>query len=291
MLVIRTVPELRAAILDQRRSGNSVCLVPTMGLIHAGQLSLVARAREENGCAVASITVDPTRGESVLRGRSRSEEERDLALLEREGATIAFIPTHASLFPPDDLTRVIVARLTDRLEGASRPGYLDLVTTVIAKLLGIVGPAHLYLGQKDAQQIVVLRRMFRDLHVNTSLVICPTVRESDGLAVSSQNASLSIEERHAATCLYHALEAAQDAWARGERSGEVLRARMTDVIAHERMARPDYISVADADTLLTVAADMIERLGEHVTPDVIDAEIVGRLREGVELLERRSKPR
>jgi pantoate--beta-alanine ligase len=249
LLVIRTVPELRAAILEQRRAGNSVGLVPTMGLIHAGQLSLVARARDENGCAVASITADPSRGENALRGRSPAEEQRDLALLERDGAAIAFVPTHASLFPPDDLTRVIVARLTDRLEGASRPGYLDLVTTVIAKLLGLVGPARLYLGQKDAQQIVVLRRMFRDLHINTTLVICPTVRESDGLAVSSQNVSLSIEERHAAPCLYHALQAAGEAWARGERSAEVLRARMTDVIARERMARPDYISVADAETL------------------------------------------
>ncbi|HEX2221074.1 MAG TPA: pantoate--beta-alanine ligase, partial [Candidatus Limnocylindria bacterium] len=230
MLVIRTVPELRAAILEQRRAGSSVGLVPTMGLIHAGQLSLVARAREENGCAVVSITADPSRGEHAIRDRRRPEEGRDLALLEREGATIAFVPTHSSLFPPDDLTRVLVARLTDRLEGASRPGYLDLVTTVIAKLLGLVGPARLYLGQKDAQQIVVVRRMFRDLHVNTALLVCPTVRESDGLAVSSQNAALSIEERHAATCLQQALLAAERAWAGGERSAEVLRARMGEVL-------------------------------------------------------------
>jgi pantoate--beta-alanine ligase len=248
LLVIRTVSELRSAILDQRRAGNSVGLVPTMGLIHAGQLSLVGRARDENGCSVVTITADPSRGHP-LHGRSRVEEQRDLALLEREGITIAFVPTHASLFPPDDVTRVVVAQLTDRLEGASRPGYLDQVTTVIAKLLGLVGPARLYLGQKDAQQIVVLRRMFRDLHINTALVICPTVRESDGLAISSQNASLSIEERHAAPCLHLALKAAEEAWARGERSAEVIRARMTEVIARERMARPDYVSVADAETL------------------------------------------
>ena len=147
------------------------------------------------------------------------------------------------------MTRVSVEGLTRQLEGASRPGHLDGLTTVMMKLIQLVGPARIYLGQKHAQQVVILRRMMQDLFMHADLVICPTVRDDDGLALSSANAQLSIEQRHAATCLYAALRAAIDAYEAGERSAEVLRARMTAVIADEPMARPDYISVADAATL------------------------------------------
>jgi len=142
-----------------------------------------------------------------------------------------------------------VEGLTRQLEGASRPGHLDGLTTVMMKLINLVGPARVYLGQKHAQQIVVIRRMMADLFMNVDLVICPTVRDSDGLALSSANAELSIEERHAASCLSGALIAAKEAFDAGERSAEVLRARMTEVIAAEPMARIDYVSVADASTL------------------------------------------
>jgi len=178
------------------------------------------------------------------------DEQRDLALLERDGASLVFLPEVSTLFPPDDVTRVIVEGLTRQLEGASRPGHLDGLTTVILKMLNLVGPASVYLGQRHAQQIVILRRMMRDLFMNIELVICPTVREADGLALSSANAMLSIEERHAAACLFAALNAARAAYDAGERSAEVLRARMTDKIAAESMARPDYISVADAASLV-----------------------------------------
>jgi pantoate--beta-alanine ligase len=174
---------------------------------------------------------------------------RDVALLEQARADILFVPQVDTIFPPEDRTRVSVEGLTRQLEGASRPGHLDGLTTVMLKLVNLVGPARLYLGQRHAQQVVVLRRMLRDLFVNVDLVICPTLRDDDGLAISSANARLSIEERHAATCLYGALSAAGRAYDAGERSAEVLRARMTDVIAAEPMARPDYISVAHAVTL------------------------------------------
>ena len=250
MQVLRGVPELRAAILERRLAGESVGFVPTMGVLHDGQLSLVRRAHAENGCVVVSSFVNP--GEFPTLDESSStprDEHRDLALLEREGATLVFLPDVSSLYPPDDVTRVSVEGLTRQLEGASRPGHLDGLTTVMLKMLNLVGPASVYLGQRHAQQVVILRRMMRDLFMNIELVICPTVREADGLAISSANAHLSIEERHAATCLFAALTAARAAYDAGERSAEVLRARMTEVIAAESMARPDYISVADAASL------------------------------------------
>jgi len=249
--VLRGVPELRAAILERRLAGESVGFIPTMGVLHDGQLSLVRRAAAENGCVVVSSFVNP--GEFPTLDESspmRRDEHRELALLERDGATLVFMPEVSSLYPPDDVTRVTVEGLTRQLEGASRPGHLDGLTTVMLKMLNLVGPASVYLGQRHAQQVVILRRMMRDLFLNIELVICPTVREADGLALSSANANLSIEERHAATCLYVALNAARAAYDAGERSAEVLRARMTELIAAESMARPDYISVADAASLV-----------------------------------------
>ena len=250
MLVVRGVSELRAAILERRLAGDSIGLVPTSGFLHDGQLSLVRRARAENGSAVTSVFS----GSSVPPRQDRTppyrpDEKRDLELLEREGCDIAFCPSPAELYPPADRTTVTVSGLTERLEGASRPGHFDGVTTLVAKLLLIAGPARAYFGQKDAQEAVVVRRMTADLFFNVEVVVCPTVRDEDGLAVSSRNAYLSIEERHAATCLHAALMAAKSAYDRGERSAEVLRARMSDVISREPMARVDYVSVADAETL------------------------------------------
>ena len=250
MQVLRGVPELRAAILERRLAGESVGFVPTMGVLHDGQLSLVRRAADENACVVVSSFVNPGEFPTLDEASPmQRDEHRELALLEREGATLVFMPDVSSLYPPDDVTRVSVEGLTRQLEGASRPGHLDGLTTVMLKMLHLVGPASVYLGQRHAQQIVILRRMMRDLFMNIELVVCPTVREADGLALSSANAQLSIEERHAATCLFAALSAARVAYEAGERSAEVLRARMTEVIAAESMARPDYISVADAGSL------------------------------------------
>jgi pantoate--beta-alanine ligase len=250
VIVARTADELRQAILDRRLAGESVGFVPTMGMLHDGQLSLVRRARAENGCVVVSSFVNPHAFRSLDEADlSRRDHVRDLALLEDTETDVVFLPEVSVLYPPDDTTRVTVEGLTRQLEGASRPGHLDGLTTVMLKLLHLVGPARLYLGQRHAQQVVIVRRMLRDLFLNVDLVICPTIRDDDGLALSSANALLGIEERHAATCLYDALRAAKEAYEAGERSAEVLRWRMTDVLSEEPKARIDYVSVADAGTL------------------------------------------
>jgi pantoate--beta-alanine ligase len=248
--VFQNVADLRVEILERRLSGDSIGFVPTMGMLHAGQLSLIKRAREENGCVVVSCFTNPHEFASLDEGDSGQRDvSRDLALLEREITDIVFNPAVDALYPADDLTRVSVEGLTRQLEGASRPGHLDGLTTVMLKVINLVGPARLYLGQKHAQQVVILRRMLRDLFMNVEVIVCPTVREADGLAMSSANARLSIEERVAATCLFTALSAAKSAYDAGERSAEVLRARMAEKIGAEPMARPDYVSVADAHSL------------------------------------------
>jgi pantoate--beta-alanine ligase len=226
--VVHAADDLREAILEHRIAGHSVGFVPTMGMLHAGQLSLVDRARGQNGCVVVSSFVNPHAFSTV---------------------DIAFLPDVGTLYPADDTTRVSVEGLTRQLEGASRPGHMDGLTTVMLKLLHLVGPARLYMGQRHAQQVVLVRRMLRDLFINIELVVCPTVREDDGLALSSANALLGIEERHAATSLFNALNAARAAYDAGERSAEVLRWRMTDAISAEPKARIDYVSVCDAISL------------------------------------------
>ena len=250
MIVAHHADELRDAILERRVAGDSVGFVPTMGMLHDGQLSLVRRARAENGCVVVSSFVNPTAFTSLDEAEPGVRDQaRDLALFDHAEADICFLPDVGTLYPPDDTTRVTVEGLTRQLEGASRPGHLDGLTTVMLKLIHLVGPARLYLGQRHAQQVVIVRRMLRDLFLNVELVICPTVREDDGLALSSANAQLGIEERHAAACIYQALTAAKEAYDAGERSAEVLRWRMTDVLSREPRARIDYVSVADASTL------------------------------------------
>lgn len=250
MIVVHGADDLRDAILEHRIAGHSVGFVPTMGALHDGQLSLVERAREQNGCIVVSSFVNPHAFSTLdERDGGARDHDRDLALLERAEVDITFLPDVGTLYPPNDTTRVTVEGLTRQLEGASRPGHMDGLTTVMLKLIHLVGPARLYMGQRHAQQVVLVRRLLRDLFMNTELVVCPTVREDDGLALSSANAQLGIEERHAATCLYNALNAAVAAFESGERSAEVLRWRMTDVVSAEPKARIDYISVADAGTL------------------------------------------
>jgi pantoate--beta-alanine ligase len=251
VIVVHRANELRDAILAHRIAGDSIGFVPTMGMLHDGQLSLVKRARSESGCVVVSSFANPGAFRALDEpSTSGRDHAHDLALLQHNEVDIAFIPEVGTLYPPDDTTRVTVEGLTRQLEGASRPGHLDGLTTVMLKLLHLVGPARIYLGQRHAQQVVIVRRMLRDLFLNIELVVCPTVRDDDGLAISSANAQLGIEERHAAACLYAALNAARDAYEGGERSAEVLRWRMTDVLTREPHARTDYVSVADAGSLV-----------------------------------------
>ncbi len=224
--------------------------VPTMGALHEGHLSLVRCARAENHRVAASIYVNPTQFAPTedLDAYPR-QLERDLELLRAEGVDLVFIPSDAEMYPPGFQTYVSVEDITRVLEGASRPTHFRGVATVVAKLFNIVQPTRAYFGQKDAQQAMVIRQMVRDLNFNVDVVVCPIIREPDGLAMSSRNQYLHGETRTAATVLYRALMAVQSAFERGERNAEILRALMRDTIAAEKPARLDYVSIADPVTL------------------------------------------
>jgi pantoate--beta-alanine ligase len=247
MQVAATVGELR----DLRRAmTGAVGFVPTMGYLHEGHLSLVRAARQQNGHVVASIFVNPTQfGPNEDFERYPRDEERDLSLLRGEGVDAVFMPSVEEIYPEGASTFVEVEGLTDTLEGAHRPGHFRGVTTVVAKLFAIVRPTRAYFGRKDAQQLLVVRRMTRDLRFGIEIVGLPIVREPDGLAMSSRNAYLSPDERKAALVLSRALRRAGELSAAGERDAERLRAAMRSLLGEEALARVDYVSVADAETL------------------------------------------
>lgn len=248
MLVSEDIKTIRAARWADKTSTWG--LVPTMGALHQGHLSLVRRAKAENDRVAVSIYVNPTQFAPTedLAAYPRPLS-RDLALLEAEGVDLVFTPSDVVMYPEHFQTYVQVETVTRPLEGASRPTHFKGVATVVAKLFNIIQPDKAYFGQKDAQQTVVLRRMVDDLNFNLEMVICPIVREEDGLALSSRNAYLSAEQRAAAPVLHRALLAVQSAFARGERFAPVLRALITDTVQAEPLARLDYASVADPVTL------------------------------------------
>jgi pantoate--beta-alanine ligase len=249
MQTFPTIHELRAA-REAVAPGQTVGLVPTMGYLHEGHLALVAAARAANDLVAVSIFVNPTQfGPNEDFSRYPRDEARDLALLAAAGVDWVFLPSVAEVYSPGFQTMVEVREVTQRLEGAVRPGHFAGVATVVAKLFNLVQPARAYFGQKDAQQVVVLRRMVRDLNFPVELVVRPIEREPDGLARSSRNVYLNPEERIAALCLSRALRAAGEQWQAGVRDGDTLRAAMEAVLAAEPLARPDYVSVADPDTL------------------------------------------
>ncbi len=252
MLVTDSIAEVRRARwADPALSWG---LVPTMGYLHEGHLSLVRRARAENDRVAVSIYVNPTQFAPTEDLATYPRDlQRDLSLLEAEGADLVFTPSDAGMYPPGYQTYVTVEEVTRPLEGASRPTHFRGVTTIVAKLFNIFQPARAYFGQKDAQQTVVIRRMVEDLNFNLQVVICPIVREADGLAMSSRNAYLSPAERAAATVLYRALSAAKAAFEAGERDGDALRRLMEETVAAEPLARLDYASVADPNTLAELA--------------------------------------
>jgi pantoate--beta-alanine ligase len=221
-----------------------------MGALHEGHLSLVRRARAENDRVGVSIFVNPIQfnRRDDLEAYPR-QLEHDSALLAAEGVDLIWAPPEAEVYPPGYQTYVTVEEVTQPLEGAARPGHFRGVTTVVAKLFNVFQPTRAYFGQKDAQQVAVIRQMARDLTFNLQVVVCPTVREPDGLAMSSRNALLNPAERRAAVVLYRALMAARQAWERGQRAGDHLRATMRAVIEAEPLARLDYVSAADPVTL------------------------------------------
>ena len=247
MKVVSTIADMQRA---RHRLTAPVGLVPTMGYLHEGHLSLVRRARAENPSLVVSIFVNPTQfgPQEDFKAYPR-DTGRDLTLLEKEKTDIVFIPPAEEMYPPGFDSWVEVTGVTERLEGACRPGHFKGVTTVCAKLFNIIQPDIAYFGQKDAQQAIVIRKMVADFNMNLKIVTLPTVREPDGLAMSSRNTYLSPEERRAALVLYRALELAQKLWSAGETDAAKIRREMLALIKKEPLAKIDYVSLADPETL------------------------------------------
>jgi pantoate--beta-alanine ligase len=247
MQVVGPISEIRA--LRQKLSGT-VGFVPTMGYLHEGHLALVKQARIENSAVIASIYVNPTQFGPREDFRAYPRDlNRDLEMLRGGGVDIVFVPADEEMYPPEFSSWVDVEKVTERLEGASRPGHFRGVATVVAKLFNIVQPSRAYFGQKDAQQVVVIKRMVADLNMGVEVVVVPTVREGDGLAMSSRNIYLSSKERQTATILFKALTLARQLGHDGEKDAEKIRRQMTTLIQKEPLAQIDYVSIADAETL------------------------------------------
>ena len=246
MKVITTIAGLREA----RRAAGTDGFVPTMGYLHQGHLFLARRAKAENDSCAVSIFVNPTQfGPKEDFARYPRDPDRDLALLEKEGTDLVLMPPVEEIYPPGASTWVDVDDVTTRLEGAARPGHFRGVATVVAKLFNIVEPTRAYFGQKDAQQVVVIQKMVKDLNMNLEVVVVPTQREPDGLAMSSRNVYLSPQERQAAVVLWRSMGLARTLWEKGERDAGRLRQEMVDLIGREPLARLDYVSIADPVTL------------------------------------------
>jgi pantoate--beta-alanine ligase len=247
MMIVSTLDELRSArlLLD-----GKLGLVPTMGYLHEGHISLARRAKAECDCVAVSIFVNPTQfGPNEDLAKYPRDLDRDLHLLEDAGVDLVWTPTPEVMYPVGYQTWVEVEEMTRPLEGAQRPGHFRGVTTVVTKLFNAVQPAKAYFGQKDAQQAAVIRQMTKDLNFQIEIVVCPIVREPDGLAMSSRNVYLDPNQRKAATVLYRSLSMAKAAYEQGERDAEKLRQIMKATIASEPLAQMQYVSCADYDTV------------------------------------------
>ncbi len=247
---VGAIADLRRLVAAARRQGATVGFVPTMGYLHAGHQALMRQARSECALVVASIFVNPLQfGPQEDFAAYPRDLERDSRLAAAAGVDILFTPSAAEMYPQGFSTFVTVEGLSGILCGAFRPGHFRGVATVVAKLLNIVHPDRAYFGQKDAQQLVIIRRLVRDLNIATEVVAVPTVREPDGLALSSRNVYLQPDERQAATALFRSLLAAEAAITAGERSGDNLTALMLRVMRSEPLVRPQYAAAVDPDTL------------------------------------------
>jgi pantoate--beta-alanine ligase len=247
MKVVSTVAGFKEA---RRQIEGTVGFVPTMGYLHEGHLFLARRAKAENDVSVVSIFVNPTQfGPKEDFARYPRDPERDLAMLEREKTDLVLMPPVEEIYPAGASTWVDVEDVTKTLEGATRPGHFRGVATVVAKLFNIVEPTKAYFGQKDAQQVVVIRKMVTDLNMNLEVVVVPTLREPDGLAMSSRNVYLNPQERQAAVVLWRSMNLAQGLWQKGERDAEKIRNETVALIKKEPLARIDYVSISDPRTL------------------------------------------
>jgi pantoate--beta-alanine ligase len=254
MKIVRTVAEAKALCRQWRREGKRIGLVPTMGYLHEGHLSLVRASKERDDATVVSIFVNPTQfGPKEDFQKYPRDLDKDAAYLRQAGVEALFYPEPAGMYPPGYRTYVEVEGLQDRLCGKSRPGHFRGVATVVLKLFDVVAPDRAYFGAKDAQQVLIIRRMARDLDLDVEVVTCPLVREPDGLALSSRNAYLSAEERKAALALSTGLRWAEKAAAAGEREAARLVAGIRSVIEREPLARIDYVEAVDPETLEPVA--------------------------------------
>jgi pantoate--beta-alanine ligase len=254
MKIVDSVAGMRALSREWRRAGKTVGFVPTMGYLHEGHLSLVRESKRRAGVTVVSIFVNPTQfGPNEDFKRYPRDLARDSAFLEGAGVDVLFAPDAAGIYPPGYRTYVEVEGLQDKLCGRSRPGHFRGVATVVLKLFDIVGPDLAFFGAKDAQQVLIIKRMARDLDLDVEVVTCPLVREPDGLALSSRNAYLGPEERRAALSLSTGLRWAEKAFAAGERDAARLVAGVRAVIEAEPLARIDYVEAVDAETLEPVA--------------------------------------
>ncbi len=250
MKVCSTIFEARAACRDARGSGKRLGLVPTMGALHEGHLSLVRAARAQCDLVAVSIFVNPTQfGPAEDLTKYPRQFERDCELLEKEGVAALFAPTVEEVYPGGEVTWVTVEGLSEKLDGRSRPGHFRGVTTVVAKLFHITEPDAAFFGQKDAAQLAVIRRMVRDLNFPVAIVACPIVREPDGLAMSSRNAYLNREERGRARVLQRSLQRVLQEFQAGERIAARLISAAKDVFAREPQVVLDYFEVLDPDTL------------------------------------------
>jgi pantoate--beta-alanine ligase len=251
MQVLSTVREMRAASLAARNSRQSLGLVPTMGALHAGHIALVRAARAQCDVVAASIFVNPKQfGPNEDFSKYPRTFEKDCALLEAEGVALVFAPQPEEMYPTGASTFVEVEGIGDRLDGRSRPGHFRGVATIVAKLFHTVGPDKAFFGQKDVAQVAVLRSMVRDLNFDLELVVCPTVREQDGLALSSRNRYLSVEERARALALSTALNVISATYRAGQKSVAPLLESGRSVLATEPEVRIDYLEIVNADTLL-----------------------------------------
>lgn len=253
MLTVQTAADLQRQINIWRAAGETIGFVPTMGALHEGHLSLVKLARERPARVVASVFVNPAQfGPNEDFSRYPRQPEKDAAMLEEAGCDLLFLPGVETIYPPGNATFVEPAGAAEGLEGACRPGHFRGVATVVLALFNLVRADVAVFGEKDAQQLAVIRQMVRDLHLPIEIIPGPTVREADGLAMSSRNAYLSPGERQAATVLYRSLRAAEELIQAGERRAEEVRRRLREVLNTEPLARVEYAEVVDAESFQPV---------------------------------------
>jgi len=279
MITVRTVADVRAAVSQARRAGESVGLVPTMGAFHEGHLSLMRRARERCDRVVVSLFVNPAQfnEQADLDGYPR-DEGRDVTLAAEAGADFLFAPLAEEIYPPGFAATVSVAGLTETLEGAQRGrGHFDGVATVVTKLFNIVSPDVACFGQKDAQQVAVIRQLVRDLNMPVQIEVCPTVREHDGLAMSSRNGRLSGSERERATVLHRALAAAKESVAAGERDATAIKSAAMTMLTSAGV-EPEYFELVSPDTLAParrIEGEVLALVAARVgTTRLIDNEVI-----------------